>query len=195
MKNGDEGGGDGKGSSGKPMEMEKADGRDSLNEVMTKAYDEIHKIAKRYMSKERRGHTLRPTELISEVYVRLVKSKGLDLGDRAQFCTIVARTIREILIDYARMRGAEKRGSGVRPVTLDDVIASADRPEDLIAFDEALSKLAERDERKARMVELFYFGGFTQDEIAAMYAVHVNTVGRDLRFAEAVLGRHLSDAT
>ncbi len=165
----------------------------ALGELMKVVYAELHTIASRYLREERPGHTFRPTELVSEAYERLVKAEPLDLGDRAHFFGIVARVMRQILVDAARRRRASKRGLGERPITFDDVQISTDQPEDLIALDEALSALAKIDERKAKAVELFYFGGLTHGEIAGLLAVHVNTVARDLSFAEAWINRHLRE--
>ncbi len=103
--------------------------------------------------------------------------------------------MRQILVDSARKRSARKRGGGERPITFDDAALAAERPEALVALDDALSALAHLDERKAKAVELFYFGGLTRDEIASAQDVHVNTVSRDLRFAEAWLNRYLAEAT
>jgi RNA polymerase sigma factor (TIGR02999 family) len=100
--------------------------------------------------------------------------------------------MRQVLVDHARRRSAAKRGQGERPVTLSDAIAALERPDDLLAVEEALTALAEVDERKARAIELHYFGGLTQPEIAGVLSVHVNTVARDLRLAEAWIHRYLT---
>lgn len=115
-----------------------------------------------------------------------------DTNDRVHFFAIAARTMRQILVDHARKRGAAKRGDGAVPVTLDEGLVGAARPDELLALDEALVALEQLDERKARTVELHYFGGMTQDEIAASLEVHVNTVLRDLKFAKAWIHRRLS---
>jgi RNA polymerase sigma factor (TIGR02999 family) len=110
------------------------------------------------------------------------------------FFAIAARTMRQILVDHARRRAADKRGAGERPVTLEDGMVSTQRSAALLALDDALVALARFDERKARAIELCYFGGLTQDEIAEVLGVHVNTVARDLKLAEAWLHRELRGA-
>jgi RNA polymerase sigma-70 factor (ECF subfamily) len=164
----------------------------ALDELIPLVYGELRRLAGGYLRGERPGQTLRPTDLVSEAYLRLVDGAPLDWGGRAHFFAIAARAMRQVLVDSARQRSAGKRGGGERPATLDEVGAAAcDRPEGLVALDDALSELAKNDERKAKVVELFYFGGLSQGEIAAMLAVHVNTVSRDLRFAEAWLKAQL----
>jgi RNA polymerase sigma-70 factor, ECF subfamily len=167
----------------------------ALDELLPLVYAELHRLAASCMRSERPDHTLRPTELVAEAYMRLVDGDPLDLSDRAHFYAIVARTMRQVLVDSARKRCASKRGSGERPITFDDVIVAADRPEEMVALDDALSEFARQFERQAKTIELFYFGGLSQEEIAAMHEVHVNTVARDLRFAEAWLNRHLREAS
>lgn len=154
-------------------------------------YAELRRLADREMRNERPGHTLRPTDLVSEAYLKLSDGTPPPLSDRAHFFAIAVRYMRQILVDHARRRAAEKRGASVRKVTLDDAIA-IDHGEELLALDDALRALAAHDERKARVVELHYLGGLTHEEIAGVLEVHVNTVARDLRFAASWLGRHLS---
>lgn len=164
----------------------------ALDELMPLVYDELRRLAGGYLRGERPGQTLRPTDLVSEAYLRLVDGAPLDWDGRAHFFAIAARAMRQVLVDSARQRSAGKRGGGERPVTFDEAGAAAcDRPEGLVALDDALSELAKNDERKAKVVELFYFGGLSQAEIASMLVVHVNTVSRDLRFAEAWLKSRL----
>jgi RNA polymerase sigma-70 factor, ECF subfamily len=183
--------GDARDPSSDPAEW--ADSGDSLNELTKTLYEELHKIASGYMRVERPGHTLRPTELVSEAYERLAKGAAFRFKDRAHFCGIVARVMRQVLVDAARKRRASKRGGGERAITFNDAQVSTDQPENLIALDEALSALARKYERKARVVELFYFGGLSQEEIAVMFNVHVNTVARDLDFAESWVNRHVRE--
>jgi RNA polymerase sigma factor (TIGR02999 family) len=173
----------------------RAGDRAALDELMPQVYAELHRLAAGYLRHERPGHTLRPTELLSEAYLRLVGSGHPEWNDRVHFFAIAARVMRQILVDHARKRGAGKRGAGERPATLDEQIAAVDRPEELVALDAALVALGAFDERKARVVELHYFGGLTQEEIAAVLDVHVNTIARDLRVAEAWLHRELSAET
>jgi RNA polymerase sigma factor (TIGR02999 family) len=165
--------------------------RAAFDEIAPVIYDELRRLAAFHLRGERPGHTFGPTELISEAYLRLVGSAHLDFHDRAHFFAIASRNMRQILVDHARRRGADKRGAGERPVELDEAQIAIERPEELVALDRALDELAKLDERKARITELHYFGGLTQDEIAAVCEIHVNTVARDLRFSEAWLRTQL----
>ena len=169
--------------------------RAALDELMPLIYGELHKLAASYLRSERPGHTLRSTDLISEAYLRLLGGAPPELSDRTHFFGIAARTMRQILVDHARKRSAGKRGAGERPITLDDQVALASRPDQLVALDAALEAFEAVDERKARVVELHYFGGMTQEEIATLLAIHINTVARDLRLAEAWLNRRLREDT
>ena len=167
--------------------------KSALDKLMPLIYAEFHKLAAGYMRRERPGHTFRPTDLISEAYLRLVEGGPPASNDRMHFYAIAARIMRQILVDSARHRRASKRGGGERPLALDESIAAADRPEQLLALDDALTKLSKHDERKARAIELYYYGGLTQDEIAMTLDVHVNTVARDLRLGQAWLQTHLAN--
>jgi RNA polymerase sigma-70 factor, ECF subfamily len=155
-------------------------------------YDELQRRAVRLLRREKSGQTLAPTDLIHEAYLRLAGGMQLELKDRAHFFAIAARCMRQILVDRARRRLAGKRGAGSRPATLDEAQIAIDKPGTIVAVDEALQELAKYDERKARVVELLFFGGLTQAEIAAVCDVHVNTVARDLQFSVAWLRRHLA---
>ncbi len=165
--------------------------RTALDELMPIVYDELHRLATRYMRGERDGHTFRPTDLVSEAYLRLGGASP-EWNDRLHFFAVAARSMRQVLVDHARKRDAGKRNAGVRPAALDERIAASDRPAQLVALDEALAALAGFDARKARIVELHYFGGLSKGEIAELLGVHHNTVGRDLRIAEAWLHRELT---
>jgi RNA polymerase sigma factor (TIGR02999 family) len=167
----------------------------AFDELMPIVYDELHRLATNYLRGERAGHTFRPTDLVSEAYMRLAGANPPDLNDRVHFFAVAARNMRQILVDHARKRCAGKRGGGERAISLDDNLAAAGRPDELVALDDALEALAKFDERKARAVELHYFGGLSQDEIAKVLDVHVNTIARDLRVAEAWIHRHVRDAT
>jgi RNA polymerase sigma factor (TIGR02999 family) len=169
----------------------RAGDRGALDELMPIIYGELHRLAAGYLRGERVGHTFRPTDLVSEAYLRLADGGQPEWNDRVHFFAIAARTMRQILVDHARRRNAAKRGDGDRAATLDENIVAPDRPDDLLALDAALAALEAVDERKARVVELHYFGGLTHDEVAEALGVHVNTVGRDLRFAEAWIQRHM----
>jgi RNA polymerase sigma factor (TIGR02999 family) len=167
--------------------------RHALDELAPLIYDELRRRAAAYMRRERPGHTLSPADLVAEAFLRLAEGQQPEWADRAHFFAVAARHMRQLLVDHARRRAADRRGGGQRPVTFDEAsVPSDERPEALIALDEALVALGQVDGRKARVVELSYFGGMAQDEIAAVVGVHVNTVARDLRLAEAWLHRHLT---
>jgi len=157
-----------------------------FDEIAPLIYQELRRLAAFHLRGERPGHTFSPTALISEAYLRLAGG-ALEFNDRAHFFAIASRCMRQILVDHARKRGAEKRGAGERPVEFDETRIATDRPSELVALDEALEALAQFDARKARITELHYFGGLTQEEIAAVCDVHVNTVARDLRLSAAWL--------
>jgi RNA polymerase sigma factor (TIGR02999 family) len=165
----------------------------AFDKIWPLIYDELQRRAVRLLRRERSSHTLAPTDLIHEAYLRLAGGMQLEFKDRAHFFAIAARCMRQILVDRARRRRADKRGSGNRPTVLDENCIAIERSWDLVALDDALDELAKHSERKARVVELHYFGGLTQDEIAAVCDVHVNTVARDLHFSEAWLRRHLAE--
>jgi RNA polymerase sigma factor (TIGR02999 family) len=155
-------------------------------------YDELQRLAVRLLRREKSGQTLAPTDLIHEAYLRIAAGMQLELKDRAHFFAIAARCMRQILVDRARRRFARKRGAGQRPTALNEMRIAIDQPGDIVALDEALEGLARYNERKARVVELHFFGGLTQAEIAVVCDVHVNTVARDLDFSVAWLRRYLA---
>jgi len=162
----------------------------ALDQLGPMLHAELRRIAAAYARSERPGLTLTPTELVSEAFLRLA---GADVAwnDRVHFFAAAAQHMRRILVDHARKRTSDKRGGGERPAVFDESVVAGERPGELIALDTALTELARRDERRARVVELHYFGGMTQAEIAAVLDVHVNTVARDLRLAMAWLTREL----
>jgi RNA polymerase sigma factor (TIGR02999 family) len=163
--------------------------------LMPLVYDELHVLAAASLRDERPGHTFRPTDLVSEAYLRMVGGAQPEWNDRVHFYAFASRVMRRILVDHARKRLADKRGAGAKALTLDDDGIAAqlarERPDELVALDDALVELADFDKRKARVIELHYFGGLTQAEIAHELAVHVNTAARDLKLAEAWLHRAL----
>lgn len=169
--------------------------RTAFDAVAPLIYDELRRLAAFHLRGERPEHTFGPTDLISEAYLRFAGSGQVELQDRAHFFAIASRNMRQILVDHARRRCAEKRGAGDCPVELHEAMAAHDRPWELVALDAALEEFARFDERKARVVELHYFGGLTHDEIAAVCEIHVNTVSRDLRIAEAWLRHQLRSET
>jgi len=165
--------------------------RAAFEQLLPLIYDELHTLARRYMQGERTGHTLQTTALIHEAYLRLC---GADVAweGRVHFLAVAAQTMRRVLVDHARAGQRAKRGGGLVPVTLDDALmVSPGRPDDLLALDEALQRLAALDERKAAAVELHYFGGLTYDETASVLDVSAATVDRELRLAKAWLYREL----
>ena len=163
---------------------------DALNRLVPLVYDELRKLARAYLSRERPDHTLQPTALVNEAYLRLVDQTVPVLKNRSHFFGIAARLMRRILVEHARSRGAAKRGAGGAKISLDEIATLAGRDDSaIIEMDEALNQLEASDPRKARMIELRYFGGMTVEEIAETEGVSVATVGRGLRFAEAWLRR------
>lgn len=149
---------------------------------------ELHRLAHRYMSRERPGHTLQTTALLNDAYLELSDKTHPKWENRAHFFAVAAQLMRRIMVDHARQRQALKRGGGAVRVTLDESVLSPEtRSEELLALDEALEKLALLDRRKADVVEMGYFGGLTMEEIAEVMKIHVNTVTRDWRAARAWL--------
>jgi RNA polymerase sigma-70 factor, ECF subfamily len=154
---------------------------------------ELRRLARIYMSRERREHTLQPTALVNEVFLKLVDAAGIRWQDRAHFFGISARLMRRVLVDHARARGYQKRGGDVMRVTLDGQdIAAPDNPIDVIALDRALEGLAAVDERKCRVVEMRFFAGLTVEETAAALNVSDDTVKRDWRIAKLWLLKFLA---
>ncbi len=154
-------------------------------------YAELHRLAEFAMQRESAGHTLQPTELVHEAFLRLIGQRNVSWQNRSQFYGIAAQAIRRILIDHARRRRAAKRDHGLR-VTLDDSVGTAPgQGLDLLALDEALERLAALDPRQARGVELRYFGGLTVEETAEALHISPATVKRDWTFARAFLLREL----
>ncbi|HXV76112.1 MAG TPA: sigma-70 family RNA polymerase sigma factor [Candidatus Polarisedimenticolaceae bacterium] len=163
----------------------------ALDRLMPLVYDELHRLAVGLMRSERRDHTLQATALIHEAYARLAGAE-LPVHDRAHFVSLSARVMRRVLVDYARARRREKRGSGGERVTLAEAMAVVpDAADKLIEIDELLDRLRASDERKSRTLELSLFGGLTQPEIAEALGVSLATVERDLRFARAWLRAEL----
>lgn len=156
-------------------------------------YDELKGLAAAYLRKERVGHTLQPTALVHEAYLRLVDQKGVDIQNRKHFLAVAARAMRQILIDYARRYRAAKRGGDRLRITLDEALAPDKKPDvDLIALDDALTELEKMDERKSRVVELRFFGGMTNEEAAHVLDVSPKTSEADWYMARAWLRRSMS---
>ena len=155
-------------------------------------YDEFRALARRYMRRERPDHTLQPTALVHEAYLRLMHDYPADWQSRAHFFAAASIVMRRILVDHARQRAAAKRPGGKRRVELDDFMVSASpRIEQLLILDEALDRLAGWDRRQARLVEMLYFGGLTEQEAAEVLGVSVRTVKRDWSAARAWLQAQL----
>jgi len=167
--------------------------RDALDRLAPLVYAELRRLAKSYMRKERAGHTLQTTALINEAYLRLIDAGQVEWRNRAHFFGVAARAMRQILVAMARERGCQKRGGGARRVSLDEaMVIDAGPDEDLVALDEGLEALAQFDGRKAQVVEMRFFGGLTEAEIAAALDVSSETVRRDWRLARSWLRRKLS---
>jgi RNA polymerase sigma factor (TIGR02999 family) len=153
---------------------------------------ELRRLARGYMRRERRGHTLQTTALVNEAFLRLVGARNVRWQDRAHFLGISARLMRRVLVDHARARGYQKRGGGAQRLTLGEGVAAAPGPRlDVVALDRALEALAAVDPRKARTVELRFFGGLSVEETAAVLQVSPDTVKRDWRLAKLWLLREL----
>ncbi|HEY0005275.1 MAG TPA: sigma-70 family RNA polymerase sigma factor [Pyrinomonadaceae bacterium] len=169
------------------LEWQQGD-KGALDKLTPLVYDELRRIAHRYVQRERSGHTLQTTALVNEAYLRLAGQQKIEWHNRAHFFAVTAQVMRRILIDYARRRHYAKRGGDAKQVTLDEAQAmSPERAAELLALDEALSELARLDQRKSRVVELRYFGGLSLEETAEALEVSLMTVRRDWRAAKAWL--------
>jgi RNA polymerase sigma-70 factor (ECF subfamily) len=165
----------------------------ALDKLYPLVYDELHKMANRYMKRERKDHTLQTTALINEAYVRMVDQKNVHWENRAHFFAISAQIMRRILIDHARRHHYAKRGGGALKVSLDETaMVASDPAPDMLLLDEALNRLAEMDPRRGQVVELRYFGGLNNEEIAEVLKISENTVTRDWNMARAWLYQELS---
>jgi RNA polymerase sigma-70 factor, ECF subfamily len=170
-------------------------GRQSaLEKLMPLVMGELRRLAKSQLRRERPGHTLQTTALVNEAYLKLVEQNRVHWQNRSHFFAIAAQCMRRILVDYAKTRLREKRGGAARQVELSEAISlSVEQSQELLALDAALKKLAAEDERKSKVVELRYFGGYGVAEIAEMLDVSEATVARDWRMARAWLRREISD--
>jgi len=165
----------------------------ALDKLYPLVYEELRRMARRYMSRERKDHTLQTTALINEAYLRLVDQKHVHWQNRAHFFGISAQIMRRILIDHARRYAYTKRGAGAQRISLDEAaVVAKGRATELLSLDEALNSLAEIDPRRSRVVELRFFGGLDNDEIAAVLKISPNTVIRDWNLARAWLYQELS---
>lgn len=165
----------------------------AFGQLVPVVYDQLRRLAAKCLLSERPGHTLHPTALVHEAYMRLVDA-DVDWQDRAHFYAVAARTMRRILVDYAKEQKAQKRGAGGERISLEDVsVMSPQASPDVIALDEALSRLSAKDARKGQIIELLFFGGLTYDEVASVVGVSQATVHRDLQMAKAWLQNELSN--
>jgi RNA polymerase sigma factor (TIGR02999 family) len=165
----------------------------ALEKLIPIVYDELHRMARRYMAHEWPGHTLQTTALVNEAYLRLVDSAQTNWQNRAHFFAVCAQAMRRILVDWARSRQAMKRGGEIRPLPLDEALAVAETPgAELVALDEALKALAAVDPRKSQVVELRFFGGLSVEETAEVLKVSSDTVLRDWNVAKSWLRCELS---
>ena len=167
----------------------------ALDKLTPLVYDELRRLARRYMSRERAGHTLQTTALVNEAYLRLVDQKNVHWQNRAHFFAVAAQVMRHILIDHARTHNRAKRGGDAQLVSLEETEAmSPERAAELVALAEALNELAKLDERRSKIVELRYFGGLSIEETAEVLKVNPITVSRDWRWAKAWLYRAVGPA-
>jgi RNA polymerase sigma factor (TIGR02999 family) len=165
----------------------------ALDRLAAQVYDELHRMARHYMRNERAGNTLQTTAVVNEVYLRLVDVKSVDWQERAQFFAMSAQMMRRILVDAARARGSCKRGRGAVRVNVEETaILSPERDSSLVALDEALEAFSKVAPRQAKVVELRYFGGLSEQEIVEVLKVSPRTVRRDWEFAKSWLMRELS---
>jgi RNA polymerase sigma factor (TIGR02999 family) len=165
----------------------------ALAKLMPMVYAELHRMARRYMAHESPDHTLQTSALVNEAYLRLVDAANANWQNRVHFFAVSAQAMRRILVDWARSRGALKRGGDARPLRLDDALAvTVEQPVDLVALDDALKTLAALDPRKSQVVELHFFGGLNLEETAEVLKVSSDTVLRDWKLAKSWLRCELS---
>ncbi|HSL70492.1 MAG TPA: ECF-type sigma factor [Longimicrobiales bacterium] len=165
----------------------------ALEQLLPRVYEELRRIARGRLRRERPDHTLAATELVHEAFLKLMPIKGVDWRSRAHFFAIASRAMRNVLVDHAVRRSAVKRGGGVQALTLDEVDGMLEQPlEELIALSEALNRLEQLDERQAQVVECRFFGGLSLDETAEALNISPATVSRDWTFARAWLHRELA---
>jgi len=162
----------------------------ALETLIPHVYDHLHRMARRSLSKERQGHTLSPTALVHEAYLKLLGADAA-LEDRAHFYAVAARIMRQVLVDHAKARRAEKRGGGVVLKPIEDADQITFQDESLIELDEALTRLRSVQSRAAEALELFYFGGVSYIEMAVVLGVSESTIERDMKFGKAWMFREL----
>jgi RNA polymerase sigma factor (TIGR02999 family) len=166
----------------------------ALDKLIPLVYEELRRLAHRYMGRENPGHILQTTALVDEAYLRMAGSQPSDWQNRAHFFAISAQLMRQILVDFARAAHSQKRGGDIPQVSLDEaLVLTTEQESNLVAIDEALKVLADVDPRKAKVVELRYFGGLSVEETAEVLKVSGDTVKRDWRLAKAWLLREISE--
>ena len=165
----------------------------AFEQLVPLIYEELRRLARRHMGRERVGHTLQTTALVNEAYLRLIDAQRVRWQNRAHFFAVSAQLMRRILVDFARAKRSDKRGGGAEQVSLDEaLVVSPERGADLLALDEALCRLADLSPRQSRVVELRYFGGLNEEEVAEVLKVSPRTVRSDWSLARAWLRRELS---
>jgi RNA polymerase sigma-70 factor, ECF subfamily len=169
--------------------------RAALDRLIPLVYTELHRMAERHLRRERPGHTLQPSAIVNELYMKLLGRQGADWQDRAHFFAVAAQSMRRILVEHARHRDAKKRGGQGTRYLLDTVVLTEPRAVDLIAVDDALAKLSALDSEQGRVVELRFFGGLTEGETAEVLDVSATTVHRKWLLAKAFLHRELSTSS
>ncbi|HEY0928975.1 MAG TPA: ECF-type sigma factor [Gemmatimonas sp.] len=168
-------------------------GKADLDAALPLVYDELRALAQQYLRRERPDHTLQPTALVNEAYMRLTSQRQVDWGNRAQFFGIAAQMMRRILVNHAEARNADKRGGQLTHVTLDEAVSwSGARDLDLLELDEALARLADLDPRQARVVELRFFAGLSIEDTATVMSLSPATIKREWTVAKAWLRRELT---
>ena len=186
--------GDGGGDITQRLERWAQGDRTALDSLMPLIYTTLRRIADGYLRRERDGHTLQPTALVNEAWLRLARQSELSFENRGRFFALAAQVMRQILVDYAREARAGKRGGGAMRITLGDPAAPESAGfEQFLALDEALARLATFSPRQARIIEMRYFGGLNVGEVAGLLDVSAATISREQRSAEAWLNRTMSD--
>lgn len=164
----------------------------ALDYLLPAVYQELHRLAQSYLRGERADHTLQPTALINEAYLRLIKQDFPEWQSRRHFFGVAAQLMRQILVDHARARMAGKRGAGGQKFSLDEALTYSDeKAAEVVALDDALLTLAKFDERKVKIIELRYFGGLSLEDTAAALGISVTTIGHEMRLARAWLRREM----
>ena len=168
--------------------------QEALNKLIPLVYDELHKLASRYLRRERRDHTLQTTAVVHEAYLKLVNQRDANFENRLHFFAVAAQIMRRILVDYARRHHASKRGGDLYKLSLDEaLVTSEEKGADLLALDEALDRLAAIDPRQSRVVELRVFAGLTLEETAQALNISPSTVRREWSMAKAWLHRQIKN--